>query len=63
MVNGIIVVQDTLELYKIANSSMNVAIYKVLDPTDFRCLVMKTEMLVFVRVVQVAPQNFSIGDQ
>ena len=62
MVNGIVVVQGTLKFHKVANSSMNVAIYNVLVWTDFRCLVMKTEMLFFVRVVQVAPQKFSIGN-
>ena len=39
---------------------MKVAIYNIFDCTDFRCLVMKTEMLCFVRVVYVVPQKISI---
>ena len=60
MINAIVVVQGTLEFHKVANNSMNVAIYNVLDWTDFRCLVMKTGMLYFVRVVRVVPQSLSI---
>ena len=58
MANGIVLVQGTLELHKVAIRSMTMAIYNVLDCTDFRCLVVNTEMLSFVKAAHVVPQYF-----